>query len=163
MTNPAPAPIPKPAFIFSPGKWIGEGKISFSGSPEILRFFTRWEISSAEPEGVLHEITCHQVVEMQGGAAEEHIKNRFTVSQVNDNSFVLELENELIGVVQGKGIIDAKKIAWEFRGHPTFEGFEVYELQENGDYLFHAEYVSPDQFRSIIDGRIWKKATEDVF
>ncbi len=154
--------VQNPAFIFTPGKWIGEGKISFSASPEILRFYTRWDISEAVKEGVLHEITCKQVVEMQG-AAEEHIHNLFTVSQVDDKSFVLELENELIGVIQGTGVMNQKKIAWEFRGHPTFEGFEVYELQDNGDYLFHAEYVSPDQFRSVIDGRIWKKNTQDIF
>ena len=149
-------------FIFSPGRWVGEGKISFSASPDILKFYTRWEISPAVPEGELHEIVCIQTVEMQG-AANEHIKNRFTVSQVNTSSFVLELENDLIGVVQGKGIMDEKKIAWEFRGNPTFEGFEVYELQENGDYLFHAEYVSPDQFRSMIDGRVWKKSSDQSF
>jgi hypothetical protein len=66
----------------------------------------------------------------------------------------------MLGSVQGKGIIDAKTIAWEFRGHPDFEGFEVYELQENGDFMLHAEYSSLDQIRTIIDGRIWKKATK---
>lgn len=152
----------KHTFLFSPGKWLGEGKITFSGSPDLLKFYTRWDIAPAEPEGELHEIVCLQIVEMQG-ATEEHIKNRFTFSQVDSVSFVLELENELIGVVQGKGLMDEKKIAWEFRGHSTFEGFEVYELQENGDYLFHAEYVSPDQFRSLIDGRIWKKTAEEMF
>jgi hypothetical protein len=94
---------------------------------------------------------------MQGG--EDQIKNRFIFSNVHLNSFDVQLENELVGIIHGKGIIDSKKIAWEFRGYPTFEGFEVYELQDNGDYMFHAEYVSPDQFRSTIDGRIWKKST----
>jgi hypothetical protein len=41
----------------------------------------------------------------------------------------------------------------------AFEGFEVYEQQENGDYFLHAEYGSPDQFRTIIEGLIWRKGT----
>jgi hypothetical protein len=69
----------------------------------------------------------------------------------------MELENELLGKVKGAGVIDEKTIAWEFHGTGGLEGFEVYELQDNGDYMMHAEYSSPDQFRTIIDGRIWKK------
>ena len=71
----------------------------------------------------------------------------------------MELENELLGTVKGTGVIDENTIAWEFHGTGGLEGFEVYELQDNGDYMMHAEYSSPDQFRTIIDGRIWKKNT----
>lgn len=143
-------------FIFKPHTWLGEGTIQFSASPDVLKFYTRWIVAPAEKNGILHEIVVTQTVEMQGGD-HENIQNNFTFSQADEQSFVLELENELVGVVQGTGVIEEKKIAWEFRGHPNFEGFEVYDLQENGDYLFHAEYISPDQFRSTINGRIWKK------
>jgi hypothetical protein len=58
-------------------------------------------------------------------------------------------------------VIDAKTIAWEFRNNEEFQGFEVYELQENGDYMLHAEYSTSEDFRTIIDGRVWQKAPKD--
>lgn len=138
-------------FLFSTGIWIGEGRVSFSTSPEFLHFYTRWMVEKEE-NGV---IRCSQEVEMRG--IEEIVRNIFVFSHFNDNHFNLELTNALFGEVAGKGIIDNKTIAWEFRGQQTFEGFEVYEKQENGDYMLHAEYSSPDQLRTIVDGRIWKK------
>lgn len=143
-------------FIFTPAIWLGEGKIQFSGSTDVIKFYTRWIVSNADPDSILHEITAVQTIEMQG-ESDEVIQNHFTISQSDESTFILELENDLIGVVQGTGVTDPKKIAWEFRGNSSLEGFEVYELQEAGDYLFHAEYISSDQFRSIIDGHIWKK------
>lgn len=140
-------------FIFAPGQWIGEGRITFSASTEHLRFYTKWVIENEEKGSV----RCQQDVEMEGG--EDRVFNGFLFSNILPNSFAIELTNELLGSVTGKGVIDSKTIAWEFRGHPEFEGFEVYELQENGDYMLHAEYATTEQFRTIIDGRIWKKAS----
>lgn len=138
-------------FIFNPGIWVGEGKVTFSASPDLVRFYTKWTIENENQQA----ITCHQHVEMEGG--ESNVYNTFVFSQIKPQSFSVELVNELLGPVQGKGIIDSKTIAWEFRNHSEFEGFEVYELQENGDFMLHAEYSSVDQVRTIIDGRIWKK------
>ncbi len=138
-------------FLFKPGLWVGEGKVTFSVSPESLRFYTKWTIDNGENNLML----CRQHVEMEGG--ESNVYNNFTISNVQPTSFSIQLSNELLGVVQGKGLIDAKTIAWEFRSHSEFEGFEVYELQANGDYNLHAEYASQDQLRTIIEGRIWKK------
>ncbi len=140
------------AFIFYPGKWIGEGKIAFSASPEMLRFYTRWEVDKATPDGIY----CLQEVEMQG--TEPNMKNAFVISHITASSFEIDIENDLFGKVHGTGVIDARTIAWEFHGKDSLEGFEVYELQEDGDYMMHAEYTSVDQFRTIIDGRIWKKS-----
>lgn len=139
-------------FIFQPGQWIGEGRVTFSASPERLRFYTKWDIHGAV-KGI---IKGKQVVEMEGG--DEHLFNHFIFSEVQPESFQIELTSDLLGTVRGKGIIEPKTIAWEFRGNPEFEGFEVYEIQENGDYMLHAEYCSSDQFRTIIDGRVWKKS-----
>lgn len=143
-------------FLLTSGYWIGEGRICFNASPDVLKFYTRWIINPLMKGKIVESISCSQEVEIQG--TEEHIKNHFLLSVITPTSFNIQLENDLIGTVEGSGVIDKKKIAWEFRGNPTFEGFEVYELQENNDYLFHAEYVSPDQFRSVIDGRIWLKS-----
>jgi hypothetical protein len=140
-------------FIFLPGNWIGEGKVAFSASPETLHFYTKWVIEKGNGQ----EISASQIVEIQGNDPPMH--NAFVFSDINPKNFSLSLDNDILGSVKGTGVIDDKTIAWEFHGHTGLEGFEVYELQDNGDYMFHAEYTSPDQFRTIIDGRIWKKST----
>lgn len=141
-------------FLFSPGNWIGEGKINFSKTSEFLKFYTRWQIEE-NTEAKNNNLKGFQFVEIQGG--DDHIQNQYDIFNITPESFEITLENELVSLVKGTGVIDEKKVAWEFRGHPNFEGYEVYQLQDNGDYLFHAEYVSPDHLRSIIEGRIWKK------
>ena len=93
---------------------------------------------------------------MQG--TEPNMKNAFVITHITSSSFEIDIENDLLGKVHGTGVIDARTIAWEFHGKDSLEGFEVYELQEDGDYMMHAEYTSVDQFRTIIDGRIWKKS-----
>lgn len=142
------------SFIFSPGVWIGEGKITFSTSPETIHFYTKWIVEKFDEE---RGHICEQRVEMQG--IDDTVFNSLTFSDVTPTSFTIALENDLVGKVIGKGVIDPKTIAWEYRTGTDFEGFEVYELQDNGDYMLHAEYSSPDQYRTIVDGRIWKKST----
>lgn len=139
------------AFIFSPGIWNGQGKVTFSSSPDIIHFFTQWEVLPRKD----NRIEATQKVEMQG--ADETLLNRFVFSSLTEDSFEIELNNELLGTVTGNGVLDAKQFGWEFRGHPTFEGFEVYRRDDRDDYHVHAEYASPDQYRTIIDGRIWKR------
>lgn len=140
-------------FIFQKGDWIGEGKIAFSASPEQIKFYTKWTIESASPS----EIRCLQQVEMHGTT--DQVRNHLTFMKIVEGAFEVELENDLVGKIFGKGIIDGKNIAWEYRNQEKFEGFEVYERLENGDYLMHAEYASEEQFRTIIDGRIWLKTS----
>lgn len=138
-------------FLFLPGSWIGEGDVTFSASPDKVHFFTKWEVKH-DNDGL---IRCSQTVEIRG--VEEQVTNRFTLSEVTEKGFQILLDNDVLDQVSGKGFVDPLKLAWEFREHETFEGFEVYELQDNGEYNMHAEYSSPDQFRTIIDGRIWMK------
>jgi hypothetical protein len=144
-------------FIFSPGEWIGQGKITFSASPAQLRFYTKWLISERKE----NEISAEQIIEQQGEA--DLMANSFSFTDLTPVSFKISVNSELLGTVIGKGVIDSKTIAWEFRQsmnpdrEEPFEGFEVYELQEGGDYLLHAEYFSGQEYRTIIDGRIWKK------
>jgi hypothetical protein len=140
-------------FIFTPGLWLGEGKISFTISPEFIKFYTKWEIV----EDISGITTATQIVEMQ--EMEERVINHFTFKDIQPTSFTVILENELVGSVTGKGIRDERTIAWEFRNQPNFEGFEVYEQQENGDYFLHAEYGSPDHFRTIVEGLVWRKGS----
>ncbi len=92
---------------------------------------------------------------MQG--ADEKVENRFHITPLTETTFSISLENDVIGKGLGKGIISPTKIAWEIKSLDTFQGFEVYEIQENGDYMLHAEYAAQDGFRTIIDARIWEK------
>jgi len=142
---------PHHEFLFSPGRWIGGGKITFSTSSDLVRFYTSWMIEGIEDS----TIRCQQRVEMQ--ALEELINNKFLIYDIHEGKFQMNLENDLIRNACGSGVVDEKTIAWEFRATGGIEGFEVYELQNNGDYLMHAEYSSTKQFRTIIDGRIWRK------
>lgn len=138
-------------FIFNAGYWLGEGKITFSASNEEISFATRWIIEEEENG----EIKCTQDVEMTGST--DKVTNKLIFSKILLQKFQVQLENEMVGKVTGKGVIDSKTIAWEIRDHTGLEGFEVYERQDNGEYTFHAEYASSENFRTLIDGRIWKK------
>ena len=142
-----------PGFIFSSGIWIGEGKITFNTSLEFIKFYTKWEISSENPAFIY----AIQKVEMHG--VKDHVVNYFNFKDITPTSFTVLLESEAVGSVQGSGVINPTVLAWEIRNPPQFEGFEVYELQENGDYSLHAEYASIDEYRTIIDGLIWKKGS----
>lgn len=139
-------------FIFEPGRWIGEGRIKFSASSEVLHFYTRWTIDKATDQGIM----CIQ--EIEGRGTDPNLCNVYVFSHITVDRFQTILENDRLGKIEGKGLMDAKTIAWEFHNTVGLEGMEVYELQENGDYMFHAEYTSTDQFRTIIDGRIWQKS-----
>ncbi len=142
-------------FIFAPGNWIGEGNVSFSTSTEKLHFYTKWIVRELEDES----ISCEQTVEMQG--ANEHVTNHFLLTDITSDDFLITLENDMLGQVTGKGVVDESRIAWEFRGGSGLEGFETFKLQEGGEYLVHSEYASQDHFRSIIDAKIWRKKDED--
>jgi hypothetical protein len=138
-------------FIFQPGVWLGEGTIAFSSSPEKIRFFVKWNISKEDNQ----EILCKQQIEMQGVG--EALFNHYRLFKIQGSSFSVELENAIAGIVPGTGLLTESQVAWEFSGHPLFEGFEVYNLSENGNYTFHAEYVSTDAHRTTIEGHLWKK------
>lgn len=139
-------------FIFTSGLWLGEGKITLGASKEFLKFYTKWEIDELSP-GNMRGV---QTVEMLG--IEEHVVNTFLFSHLKAASFEVSLENpQLAEKIQGTGIRNETTIAWEFRGNSTLEGFEVYERQVNGDYFIHAEYGGSPEFRTLIEGLIWRK------
>jgi hypothetical protein len=141
-------------FIFTPDAWLGEGKIQLNMVEEELNFFTRWNISQLDPEG---RIECTQEIQVKG--LSEIMINQFSLFDVGPTQFSIELENQSLGKIVGKGIVNDKMIGWEFRNPEIgFEGFEVYEKQPDGSYLIRAEYASSDQFRTLIQGRVWKKA-----
>lgn len=142
------------SFIFSPGAWLGEGSIELNMSDEELGFFTRWTISPPNAEG---HIECMQEIQIKG--LTETMHNHLVVSDCGQGNFAVQLENEPLGKIVGKGLINDQIIAWEFRVKELgFEGFEFYEKQVDGTYLMRAEFVTSDQFRTLIQGKVWPKA-----
>ncbi len=146
----------KHSFLFNPEEWVGDGTITFNEFGHGLKFYTHWKVA-----GSAELITsCIQEIEVEG--LMDKTQNRFTFSEVKNNAFTITLENESLGKVVGKGVVDEKTVAWEFSSKEIgFEGFEVYELQADGGYITRGEYISIDQLRTIIEGKIWKKTAKD--
>jgi len=143
-------------FILKSGFWKGEGKIQLNMIEEELLFTTTWNVLE-ENEG---RISCIQEIQIEG--LSENMKNELTFFSLTPTSFSVEMTNHNIEKIQGKGIIDGQTIAWEFKDQETnFEGFEVYHLEKDGGYKMHAEYVTSDQFRTKIIGKILLKNAQD--
>ena len=140
----------KHSFIFSPGSWTGEGKISLTMVEEDLLFDTNWSVQTRDFAG---QVCCQQFIQIQGLG--DQMCNRMTFYDFDPKSFTVQMENPNIGQVIGKGVFDDKLIGWEFRdSQKNFEGFETYTLQSDGSYLMRGEYVTSDQFRTQIEAKI---------
>lgn len=138
-------------FIFRSGNWVGEGKITLNMVEEELFFNTNWNVQNKDFAG---KVSCAQNIQIQGLA--ENMRNDLTFSEFNNKTFSVEMENPNVGKIVGTGVYDEKLIAWEFRGNDAqFEGFETYALQSDGSYTMKGEYVTSDQFRTMIEARIW--------
>lgn len=145
-------------FLFSSGSWLGEGQIQIGALEEDLNFFTRW--SSHHPDPDFIEFESGQEIQIAGHS--DIMMNDYFFSNFCKGHFEVELENQAWGKVYGEGLIDQEYIGWEFRGtEPGFEGYEYYQLLEDGSYRMKAEYTSGDDFRTAIDGRIWQQETEE--
>jgi hypothetical protein len=137
-------------FLFEPGVWLGAGQVTFSISPDLLYYRTKWSIV----EGQLGRLQCTQTVEIVGG---DQMINVFSVIRKDQNSFDITLENELLGIFSGQGVLEKELIAWEFREPGKLEGYEVYERTSEEEYSMRAEYISSsDGARTKIQGKIWK-------
>ncbi len=141
-------------FLFAPGDWLGTGQVSFTISPELLYFRTKWTCARPDED----TFQCTQTVEIIGG---DRMVNIFTIRPLDKGAFDIVLQNEILGVFSGTGVIEDNLVAWEFRNKGTFEGYEVYEKVQPDEYAMHAEYLSGDGARTRISGKLWK-ATELV-
>ncbi len=145
-------------FIVKPFAWKGEGKIILNMVDEILSFSTRWEINEKDETGKILSVQHLQIM----GISEE-MKNDLVFFDFTPKGFSVEMENDNIGKIVGRGLIDEQFIAWEFRNNTMqFEGYETYRLQnDKKSYLVHAEYVTTDQFRTQIEGTIWPEVEKN--
>jgi hypothetical protein len=140
-------------FLLTPSAWLGQGRIQLNMVAEELSFVTKWNVSEPDPEG---RIECIQEIQVKGLSDVMH--NQFNIFDMNSGEFLIELENDALGKITGKGLINEKIIAWEFRIEEMgFEGFELYEKQDEQNYLMRAEYATADQFRTLIQGKVWKQ------
>lgn len=144
-------------FIFSPGIWLGVGRLSTTAVPMQATFYLRWNIFQIQ-EGIIH---CQQLVETEGG--NDPILNRYQISAISSQKFEISLNSNLSGIAKGKGNFDQEKIEWEFTERTPYEdlegfaGKEAYFLQENGEYHFHCEFYPSLKDQTLVHGRIWKK------
>ena len=145
----------KHSFIFSPGSWSGEGRISLSMVEEELIFNTNWNIQTRDFAG---KVQCFQDIQVQG--LSENMRNELSFYNFQNKTFSIDMENQNVGRIVGTGVYDDNLIGWEFRNNEMhFEGFETYHLQPDGSYQMKGEYVTSDQFRTQIEARIWLKNT----
>jgi hypothetical protein len=139
------------SFVLQPNVWTGEGIITLNMVEEELNFFTKWTVGEKDFAG---KIASSQEIQIAG--ISENMRNELTFFGFSDGAFSVEMENMNIGRVVGLGVYDEKCLAWEFRDNDlNFEGFETYHIQPDGSYKMHAEYVTSDQFRTQIDGKIF--------
>lgn len=139
------------AFIFVPGKWLGEGSIELNMIEEKLHYFTRWKVGETEGGGI---IECSQELQVKG--LSDLMVNQFIFSELQGDTFSVLMENHSVGKVEGKGFIRPNMIGWEFRVPALgFEGFEFYEKQEEGLYHVHGEFSTQDDLRTVLHGKIW--------
>ncbi len=140
-------------FIFTSGEWLGEGTIQLSMSEEPLLFVTRWKPISGPGQTPLE---FSQEVQIKG--INEVMTNFFSFSELEAKSFAIMLENNTLGKIQGKGVVNAEVIGWEFNNpEVNFQGFEMYEMQNEDEYAMRAEYASDEDYRTVITGKIWRK------
>ncbi|MES2273491.1 MAG: hypothetical protein V4487_04815 [Chlamydiota bacterium] len=144
------------SFIFSPGTWYGEGKILLNMVEEELIFSTNWAVQTRDFSG---KVSCAQEIQIQG--LSENMRNDLGFYDFQAKTFAVDMENQNVGRIVGKGVYDEKMIAWEFRNNDlNFEGYETYNLQTDGSYMMRGEYVTSDQFRTQIEARIWIQSKE---
>lgn len=146
---------PHHQFLLKPGTWLGQGKIQLNMVSEELGYSTRWNVSADDGSG---KIECTQEIQVKG--LSEVMHNQFLIYGMASGEFAIDLENPALGRVTGKGIINEKVIAWEFRVEAIgFEGFELYEKQDDA-YIMRAEYATDDHFRTLIQGKLWLQQSQ---
>ena len=139
------------SFIFTPGVWLGEGKILLSMLEEQLVFFTRWSIGAKDPKG---HIECLQEIQVRG--LSDVLVNHYTFFDMTPTTFHVLMDNYAVGKISGSGIIHPEMVGWEFRVKELgFEGFEFYEKQSDELYHVQGEFATSDDLRTKVQGRVW--------
>jgi hypothetical protein len=139
-------------FLFKEGLWLGEGVVQLNLVKEPLKFYSRWQIDMPEPG----KIKCTQEIEVAGLSDRMH--NVFYMDKLPSDKLKIKLENHSVGQIMAQGLFDEKLIAWEYEKDPNiaFEGYELFQKEDDEKYAFKAEFMAEDQLRSKIEGKLWK-------
>lgn len=144
-------------FILSPGKWIGTGKMLLTHSEEEIPFELIWNVSVLDQESGL--IECVQELVLDKG--KDHLTNAFIFSEPEERQFEVEMDNDALGQVEGRGFLDHEFLGWEFRNTGgRVEGFESYTLQREGGYVLKAEFGSHAEIKTTLVGNLHRVDTE---
>lgn len=137
-------------FLLSKGIWLGMGKMEFSISPDTVIIYMKWNFTPMEDRLIIVE----QQIGHQG--RDDLLLNQYRFVLTSDTTFDIELKHEG-QIIKGNGHINGSQIFWEFVDDKNFIGFETYTLQDNGEYSLHAEYISGEELRTVVNGRVWCK------
>ena len=138
-------------FFGGASNWLGQGVIQLNVSTDRLPFYARWTVS----EGGEGEIIVLQELEIEG--VEDKLENNLLIKNIVKDRFDIVIKNDIWGEADGWGRIYDEKVAWEVRKHGKgFEGLEVYKVIGEDRYALSADYVSPNSYRTHIDGKLWK-------
>lgn len=132
----------------TPGHWLGEGEIAITGSEEKIHFYTKWYVLPIQDE----MIRAVQVVEKEG--VEDHIINSYCFSRIEENSFLVEVDNEMLGTAIAEGKIEGSVVRWEFSSDTPCPGFEQYQPSEGEEIHMLAGFTS-EAYQTMVEGRIW--------
>lgn len=129
------------------GTWQSLGTITFTMAEDQLPFTATWQITPQD-----NTIRILQIVTVT--SLQEGMRNTLTLSDFTDTTFTISLENELVTKVMGKGVLNDKLLAWEYRAPSAgFEGYEILTLQPNGTYTLRGEF-SGGEYRTQILGTL---------
>lgn len=104
----------------------------------------------------LMEFEATQEIQIAGHT--DVMYNHFLFTNFDKKHFDVVLENQAWGEVSGRGMVDDRFIGWEFRKNDLgFEGYEFYELQDDETYHIKAEFITQEDLRTTIEGKIWKQ------
>ena len=134
-------------FLFSEGEWEGSGHVTFSASPEVIPFTTKWVVTDLGGRQ-FRAIQKVCIPDLDGQT------NTLTVTDCGLGKFQVFLENETLGVFSGNGVWDEGHVAWEFAHSGALEGIEVYEKMSDDEYSFRAEYTSGGEYSTFIRGTL---------
>ncbi len=133
-------------FILEPGKWVGEGQITFSVTNQSVNYRTVWTIHPEHKGAIL----AQQMVYLEG--VEEPTRNFYKFSRQQGESFSVIMENPLFGDVSGQATLNEELFEFEIAHSNEFFGKESYRSLPENCFEVSATYTSEEKETTQIRG-----------